>query len=352
MFCFKCGHQLPDDAQFCVRCGTALHGKSAMTVNNSPSMSGELDREAIKIYLSNILALECMKVKLSEDYDATEAELTYEQNNNYVQRFSIPNGYLWLAYHDGIYHIGAFRDDGDGAYTGEYLNREGMLDGDGFVKYVWGQGVVEHGGEFYWGRIDDDSFPIIKKPSFWWDIGGSNVLQQKLWQINARDAFLRIYADFQKVAPKKHHENLLRTIRPLEEKVNGIEQEYQKADTLLQRAYDINIIPRQFRNIHAIWFIHDFVVSSNETLSSAFLQCNLDEIKEKLDTIIEQNDRLIIQNAVQIAQNSQMMEQNQKMLQRLANIENNTDRAAQYAQIAANNAEACAWIGLANYIKD
>ena len=54
-----------------------------------------------------------------------------------------------------------------------------------------------------------------------------------------------------------------------------------------------------------------------------------------------------------IAQNQTICEQNQLQLQKLeklANIENNTYNAAQYAEIAAKNAEAAAWIGLANYI--
>ncbi len=40
------------------------------------------------------------------------------------------------------------------------------------------------------------------------------------------------------------------------------------------------------------------------------------------------------------------------MLNSLASIEGNTHMASQYAEIAANNAEACAWIGVANYIKN
>lgn len=47
-----------------------------------------------------------------------------------------------------------------------------------------------------------------------------------------------------------------------------------------------------------------------------------------------------------------MIEQNQQTLNKLASVEGNTERAAQYPEIASNNAEACAWIGLANYIKD
>lgn len=353
MFCYKCGYQIPDEAQFCSKCGTAQKSGTNQEISKSNNtISSDFNRDAIQIYLSNILALECMKMKLNADYEESNNKLTYEKNNNYVERFSIPNGYLWLSYHDGKYHLGAFRDYGEGAYTGEYLNREGMLNGEAFLEYVFGVGVVKHSGEFYWGIIDQKSLPIITKTNFWWDIGGSNILQQKIRQSSARDAFLQIYEDFKKSAPTIYQNAMTNTIQPLQRKVDGIIAEYQKVDKLLQNAYNINIIPKQFRNIHAIWFIHDFVTSSNETLSAALLHCDLDEIKQKLDTIIAQNNRIIIQNAIQIAQNLQLLEQNQEMLSRLASIESNTERAAQYAEIASNNAEACAWIGMANYIKN
>ena len=66
--------------------------------------------------------------------------------------------------------------------------------------------------------------------------------------------------------------------------------------------------------------------------------------------IIAQQQEIIIQQAVLAAQNQQMLRQNQMQLERLAAIEDNTRQAAQYAEIAAVNAEACAWIGYASYI--
>ena len=118
----------------------------------------------------------------------------------------------------------------------------------------------------------------------------------------------------------------------------------------MQTAYSANIIPQQYRNIHAVWFIHDFITTSSETLSSALLHCDLDEIKQKLDTIIEQQKEIIINQSVMMAQNEELISQNQQTLNKLASIETNTAKAGQYAKIAANNAEACAWIGIAKYI--
>ena len=352
MYCFKCGTQILDGSLFCSNCGAAQNaGIVKAPSQTNVAVSTELDREAAKLYLSNVLALECMKVQLEEELREAERELKYEQDNNYLKRYPISNGYVWLIYHEKKMYVGAFTDgESGGGYTGEYLNREEHVEGNGFIKYVWGEPIITHGGDFYWAPINDDTMSTISKPSFWWDIGGSNFLQQKIRQLSAKDGFLEAYGEFKVTAPAAANRKIVEVIRPLEKKVKDIESELNKADELLQKAYDINIIPKQFRELYAVWFIHDFITTSHETLSSAFLHCDLDEIKQKLDEIIEQNNQIIVQQAIQIAQNAQLMEKNQQMLNRLANIEQNTERAAQYAEIAANNAEACAWISLANYI--
>ena len=165
-----------------------------------------------------------------------------------------------------------------------------------------------------------------------------------------KNCFFEAYESFKTRAPGRYSDNL-KKIRPQQEKRANIQEEIRKATELLQEAYSINIIPQQFRNIYAIWFIHNYICTSNETLTSAFLHCDMDSIKQKLDTIIDQQREIIMNQAILAAQNRQIMEQNQQSLSHLAAIEANTEMAAQYSQIAANNAEACAWIGVANYLR-
>ena len=91
--------------------------------------------------------------------------------------------------------------------------------------------------------------------------------------------------------------------------------------------------------------------SSQGTLSEALLHYDLKQIKDKLDKIIDQQQEIIINQAIIATQNKQLIQQKQDMLKSLSSIERNTYQASQYAEIAASNAEACAWIGLANYIR-
>ena len=98
--------------------------------------------------------------------------------------------------------------------------------------------------------------------------------------------------------------------------------------------------------------MHDFITTSSESLSSALLHFDLNEIKDKLDKIISQQQEIIIQQYVMYAQNQQILQQNQKHLQVLANIETNTANAALYSEIAANNAEICAWLSAATFLEN
>lgn len=163
-----------------------------------------------------------------------------------------------------------------------------------------------------------------------------------------RDTCLMALDDFK--SSTQMHKNILIEVKQLKIQLNGITAELNKASELLQQAYDVNIVPSQFRNLYAIYYLADFINTSNESLSNALLNYNLEKIKEKLDRIIEQQEEIIINQALMTVQNENIMKQNEQQLRHLASIEQNFDRAAQYAQIAANNAEACAWIGVANYI--
>lgn len=57
MFCSKCGCQLNDEAVFCYKCGN----KISVPVREAKEI--ELDREALQIYLYDILTLECIRQK-------------------------------------------------------------------------------------------------------------------------------------------------------------------------------------------------------------------------------------------------------------------------------------------------
>jgi hypothetical protein len=123
--------------------------------------------------------------------------------------------------------------------------------------------------------------------------------------------------------------------------VEDIETEMDEICDQLQQAYNANIIPLQFRNIQGIYYLYDYISTSNQGLSEALLQCNLEAIKEKLDNVIKQQGEAIVQQA---QANVALYEQNQRILASLNDLNSKTDDivsntfvAAKYAQISATN---------------
>lgn len=118
-----------------------------------------------------------------------------------------------------------------------------------------------------------------------------------------------------------------------------LDQENKEVYALLQKAYDANIIPQQFRNIEGVYYLYDYLSTLNQSLSEALMQANLEAIKSKLDNMIKLQSAQIIQQAQTNAKLDNIQAQNQRLQELSEATKNNTAVAAKYAQIAAVNAE-------------
>ena len=115
------------------------------------------------------------------------------------------------------------------------------------------------------------------------------------------------------------------------------EEDYTKE--MLKKAYDANIIPLQFRTIEGVYYLYDYLSTSNQTLAEALLQANLEAIKQRLDQVIESQGKLIVEQQQTNAKLASIQATNQQILQNAQRTAYNTAQAAQYAQIAATNTE-------------
>ncbi|MBR2315305.1 MAG: zinc ribbon domain-containing protein [Clostridia bacterium] len=363
MFCYKCGYKIPDDSQFCMKCGASLATPSSSTcadidsntdsvVSSSKSVPdsqvNSFSNIALKIYFTDLLTLECIKNKLQNDLNSLSYDIRNMEANNYYQCYHIFNN----AFGDGYLHLW---------YDGEKIKFAAQKWGsshrflptvNGYCANVFKEINYTHyrGVPVEWLSVEDhmEIFETI------WQYQRYRPLFSSLGPIIKTDhavkaTCLKIYQQFQEEAPVNYKRNLPE-IQKLKIQHKEIEGEFEQASQLLEQAYNVNIVPKQFRNLYAVYYLADFINTSNESLSTALLNYNMEIIKEKLDKIIEQQQEIIINQALMLAQSEKLMKQNAQQLQYLASIEQNTERAAQYAQIASNNAEACAWISLANYI--
>ena len=141
-----------------------------------------------------------------------------------------------------------------------------------------------------------------------------------------------------------------------------IGKELEDAKRILTELYNLNIIPGKYRNIGCMYFIHDFFSTSDTPLNNIFFHLDLDKIQSQLDTVISNQQDIILQHAKIISQNEEIISQNRRLFDEVINMSNNIDsklssieeaniETTKWAEIAALNAKACTWIGIANYIK-
>lgn len=128
--------------------------------------------------------------------------------------------------------------------------------------------------------------------------------------------------------------------------ISKINNDIRKMQNILNEAYSANIIPNQFRNIQGVYYLYDYLSTSNQTLSEALLQCNLEAIKQKLDKMISLQSAMVVEIAQQNAKTDKIIQQNRELLSSVkevgvhtANAAESAREAAQYAQISATNSE-------------
>lgn len=341
MYCFKCGNQISDDSLFCSKCGIS---QTSNDLGKNKESNKDYSQEALRIYFQDLLSLECIKNKLQNVSNLLQISIKEKENSNYYQRYFLYTDrnidrFLHLWYDGKETKFAAIKFSGfDPTVNGYQIDRRENLNYDNSLGYAVTEWLsVEKSRAIFetaWKYFDNSLF------------FGSVVRENK----NLKKYCLEQCLNFEKKAPEKY-KTALNEIEQLKDEFNGVTEELNNATKLLEQAYSVNIIPQQFRNIYAVYYLCDFVNTSNESLSTALLNYNLDIIKQKLDEIIDQQQEIIINQTLMMAQNEKLIKQNEQKIRYLASIEQNSDRASQYAQIAANNAEACAWISLANYIR-
>lgn len=123
------------------------------------------------------------------------------------------------------------------------------------------------------------------------------------------------------------------------QKYGELLKEQEEFGELLEKAYSANIIPKPFRNIEGVYYLYDYISTSNQSLSEALTQANLDAIKQRLEAMIEVQSAQVIQQAQANAKLGTLQAQNEHIARLAEAVMNNTAVSAQYAQISAVNSE-------------
>lgn len=156
----------------------------------------------------------------------------------------------------------------------------------------------------------------------------------KEYELNVRRATINYKAQIVKKLNIKENE-----YKKIETARDNLKAELNKFCKLLDNAYNANIIPLQFRNIEGVYYLYDYLSSSNQTLSEALMQANLEVIKQKLDNMIKLQAANVIQQAQANAKLDNIVQQNTQILKTAERTAANTELAAKYAAISAVNSE-------------
>ena len=139
------------------------------------------------------------------------------------------------------------------------------------------------------------------------------------------------------------------------EKYRMMQTQYKDLQKLLQKAYNINLIPNPYRNLGSIYYIYDFMKSSqcslSETLLHQHFEDGINKVLQKLDVIIEQNETIILQNACIEAASKDIQRQNERLLGEIQSVNASAEEIAYNSKISAINSEFCAWINLVDFVE-
>lgn len=189
-----------------------------------------------------------------------------------------------------------------------------------------------------------------------WMIWGAIDLIKEDQQRNTRE----IYRYQQRVVDynAKVQNNIQRRqqIPALQSYTNKLSKELQRLDNLLDHAYNVNIIPSQYRGIYpAIYLYEWFRTSRADDLDMALNMYVLEEIKDKLDTIIRNQSEIILNQRMMLANQQKSLEQQQRhsqmMRAKLDHIATTNEERNIYLSMIERNTAATAYFAAADYIR-
>lgn len=386
MFCMNCGKELPDNARFCMYCGTPCPQVPSVSPSVEMTKSGEtqasepvekqLDRDALKIYLNDLKTLEYSRYFLESKL--SEIKRTIENQNTGFQRTG--DVYPFMLHYDGNgiytrvgYTYTKYENPANIKYSGKEIESIFLIPNTNSqfksLYYRDNQYYVNGGLRHYpqaapvvnveWININDvwdslqerDSMDPRLDPYL---LFATNKTKRNLWNGNfdmseVRKSFFNFYHSFE-ADSRIVYKNQLDRSNKLISSHELYKAKYTEVNQKLKDAYDLNIVPGLYRDMYAITFINDFISTSNEPLHRILLYYNLEQIKQKLDQIIDQQSIIILQNAYRNSLDQQMVMQNSQMLRHLASINANTAKAAEYSRIAAINSDTVSWLQTLDFI--
>lgn len=142
----------------------------------------------------------------------------------------------------------------------------------------------------------------------------------------------------------------------LNRRINKLDKERNKIQKLRTNAYNVNIIPGQYRNIYAAIYLYDYFSGSQEDdLALALNTFVLEQIKDRLDRIIENQSEMILNQYAIISNQQRAMEQQERhhaeLCRKLDHIKTSNEERNTYLSMIESNTATAAYFAAADYIR-
>lgn len=133
-------------------------------------------------------------------------------------------------------------------------------------------------------------------------------------------------------------------------------EEYDTVTTLLNNYYALNILPQPYRNIQSVYYLYDYMSTSKESLSDAFLHEHMEngiqKILARLDQIVAQNEEIIFSLRRIEAQNQEVIDQNYTAISSLEKTKETTQEISKKMDVGNNYLRATTYFSAASYLDE
>ena len=155
---------------------------------------------------------------------------------------------------------------------------------------------------------------------------------------------------------KANTESRRKKLPKLQADLDNCRYERQKAHAALHRAYSINVIPMQYRDLYtSVYRYRLFDTSQADDLEMALSMYMLDDIRAKLDQVIANQTSMILNEQFMIANQQRSLEQQRAhsdmMCRKLASIEASNEERNMYLSMIESNTATTAYFATADYIR-
>ncbi|MDR0884602.1 MAG: zinc ribbon domain-containing protein [Oscillospiraceae bacterium] len=364
-FCSNCGNKLTEAVKFCPECGAKTQIAQAsqpeatmLTTTALTDTTAALNREAVILYTTDIVALESEAQSLTDQIKLFEDKMGGLHLNVNVghppKEPAVPVAEEWES-SDSTLNV-VERE------VQEYLLGRTVLLHSVVtnIEYAIQQlsGDSAHGTKFYEYKKKCQSglFRERKRKALIDCVLAQRCASEERKCENDKVDYEKRYKKYQE-ALERYNSIKLQAIDEVKKdrqfaatyqiEIATLQKKLQSIQSVLSTAYAANIIPSKFRNIYAVYFINDFMATSQATLEQAFLHLDLDKIQAQLAQVIQQQQQQILATIHASAQNAMAQQQISAQLGDLIDTANtsahNSYVIAKYSSIANTHTETMAY---------